>query len=140
MRIALVRDGHVSNVIEADADFVPDPGTLALAAREAGPGWLHEDGVLRRPPDDPGAPSAVSMFQAREALRRTPSPGGGTLLEAIDAYVQSQRIQQPTLALAWEYATRIERDSVFVTALASHSGLDGPAIDRIFQLAATIDA
>jgi hypothetical protein len=140
MRIALVRDGRVSNVIEADADFVPEAGTLALPAGEAGPGWLHEDGVLRRPPEDPGVPPAVSMFQAREALRRTLSPRGGTLLEAIDAYVESHRIQQPTLALAWEYATRIERDSVLVAALASHFGLDGPAIDRIFQLAATIDA
>jgi hypothetical protein len=140
MRIALVRDNRVFNVIEAEADFLPEPGTLALPAGEAGPGWLHDDGALRRPPEDPGVPPAVSMFQAREALRLTLSPQGGTLLDAIEAYVDSERTRQPTLALAWEYATQIERDSAFVCALASHFGLDGPALDRIFQLAATIGA
>lgn len=80
------------------------------------------------------------MFQAREALRRSPSPNGGNLLDAVDAYVETRRDDQPTLALAWEYATEVERGGAFVHALAEVFGLDDVALDALFRLAATISA
>lgn len=140
MRLALVRDGVVENVIEAGADFSPEDGLVAIAADQAGPGWRYEAGTLLPPATVAPAPASVSMFQAREALRRTPAPGAGNLLDAVNAYVEAQRAEQPTLALAWEYATQVERDGVFVMSLANVLGLSGTALDDLFRLAATIEA
>lgn len=140
MRIALIRDGLVVNVIEADRDFVPEAGLRALPAEAAGPGWRHADGQFLPPPEFAGAPQYVSMFQAREALRRTKSARGGNLLDEVNAFVESQRLDQPTLALAWEYGARVERRGGFVMALAETFNLDDAALDDLFRLAATIEA
>lgn len=140
MRIAIIRDGLVVNVIEADGAFDPGDGTLAAPAEEAGPGWTYDGAKFTPPPDVVRAPDAVSMFQAREALRRTERADGGNLLDAVGAFVDSQRTEQPTLALAWEYATEVERRGVFVTTLAAKFGLDDAALDELFRRAATISA
>lgn len=140
MRLALISDGVVVNVVEASQEFVPTGDVKAVLSAEAGPGWRY-DGQIFLPPDQtPRPPDVVSMFQAREALRRSPSPGGGDLLDAVDAYIETRRLEQPTLALAWEYATEVERRGAFVSALAKAFGLDDPALDALFRLAATVTA
>lgn len=139
MRLALIRDGVVENVIEADADFASSYGALALPSQDAGPGWVFDGERFSPPPQIISAPQSVTMFQAREALRRSPAAGDGNLLDAINAYVEGHRTDAPTLALAWEYATDVERDGAFVAALASLFGLDAAALDDLFRLAATID-
>ena len=55
MRIALVRDGVVENVILADEDFAPEEGVLAIPAGACGPGWLY-DGEKFHPPQETQAP------------------------------------------------------------------------------------
>jgi len=145
MRFALVRDGVVENVIEAEEDFpnVEFPeggGAAALPAQNAGPGWTYDGATFLPPVESAPVPQSVTMFQAREILRRTPAPGGVALLDAVNAFVDAQRLEQPTLALAWEYATQVERNGVFVTALASVFGLSDTALDDLFRLAAAIDA
>lgn len=140
MRIALVRDGLVLNVIEAEADFIPHAGEQALPALDAGPGWTFDGKDFHRPPEAAAAATTVSMFQAREALRRTAAPTGGNLLDAVNAYVESKRLDAPTLSLAWEYAVEVERHGAFVMALAAIFGLDDAALDDLFRLAATISA
>ena len=66
-RIALIRDGVVANIIEADLSFAESLGyDHALEAGSAGPGWLLVDGVLV-PPDSP-AP-AVTLDDAKQRLR-----------------------------------------------------------------------
>ncbi|MCC3244693.1 hypothetical protein LG047_05055 [Methylocystis sp. WRRC1] len=145
MRFALIRDGVVENVVEAEENFPSghsptDGGVIALPAQNAGPGWIY-DGETFSPPDVvASAPESVTMFQAREILRRTPAKNGGTLLDAVNAYIDSQRAEQPTLALAWEYATHVERNGVFVKALAGVFDLSEAALDELFRVAATIDA
>lgn len=89
-----------------------------------------------RPPEE----SRVTMFQAREALRRTPSPQGGTLLDRVNAYVEAHKDDQPTLGLAWEYATHVERRGAFVNALAAHLGFSDTDLDALFAAAADVDA
>ncbi len=80
------------------------------------------------------------MFRAREQLRRTPAPSGGTLLDSVNAYVESRRSEEPTLALAWEYAGEVHRAGVFVAALASVFSLGEETLDALFREAATITA
>ena len=66
-RIALIRDGIVANVIEAELEFAESLGyDHALEAGSAGPGWLLVDGVLV-PPDSP-AP-VVTLDDAKQRLR-----------------------------------------------------------------------
>lgn len=140
MRLAIIRDGVVENVIEAEEGFSAGDGTRTLPAGSAAPGWIF-DGVKFLPPKESAAtPRVASMFQAREALRRTPAAGGGNLLDAVNAHIEAKREEQPTLALAWEYATEVERDGVFVNALAGDFGLDDATLDELFRHAATIHA
>ena len=66
-RVALIRDGVVANVIEADLSFAETLGyDHAQEAGDAGPGWLYADGVLV-PPDSP-APAAT-LDEAKQQLR-----------------------------------------------------------------------
>jgi len=145
MRIALVRHGVVENVIEAESDFLDGnfhlgDGVAAIPAQNAGPDWSH-DGVTFSPPITlTPVPQSVTMFQAREILRRTPAAAGGTLLDAVNDYVDAQRLAQPTLALAWEYATQVERKGAFVTTLAGVFDLNETVLDDLFRDAASINA
>lgn len=66
-RVALIRDGVVANVIEAELAFAQALGfDHAIEAGSAGPGWLLVDGVLV-PPDSP-AP-VVTLDDAKQQLR-----------------------------------------------------------------------
>lgn len=66
-RIALISDGVVANVIEAELEFALTLGfDHAVEAGSAGPGWLYADGVLV-PPDSP-AP-AVTLDDVKQQLR-----------------------------------------------------------------------
>jgi hypothetical protein len=140
MRLALIHDGVVVNVAEADESFAPESGLEAVASEDAGPGWRYDGRTFLPPSQKTTPPAAVSMFQAREALRRSPGPGGGNLLDAVETYIEEQRRNQPTLALAWEYATEVERNGLFVGALADVFSLDDAALDALFRLAATVAA
>ena len=114
---------------------------VAVTTQVAALGWTYDGAGLRAPAPQPSpVPASVPMFQAREALRRTPGGDGGTLLDKVNAHVDAHRVDNPTLALAWEYATQVERYGAFVTTLAGVFGLDETALDNLFGLAATIDA
>lgn len=80
------------------------------------------------------------MFQAREAMRRRAAGDGRSLLDAVDSYVEAHRLSHPTLALAWEYATSVEREGALVQSLAAALGLDETALHELFRLAAGIRA
>ncbi len=138
MRLALIQDDTVVNVIEAEPSFIPDPGLRALPSAAAGPGWMFDGSSFSPPPELPVAPKRVSMFQAREAMRRRVTGDGRSLLDAVNSYVEEQRSTQPTLALAWEYAAEVNRDGVFLEALAKVFGLDAATLDDLFRSAASI--
>lgn len=140
MRIALIRDGVVENVVEAEEEFAPPQGVLAVATQEAGPEWRYEAGIFLAPLEKAAVPGAITMFQAREQLRRIAAPEGGTLLDAVNALVEARRDEEPTLALAWEYATHVNRSSMFVGSLAARLSLSDETLDELFRQAATIIA
>lgn len=140
MRLALVQDRTVVNVIEADDDFAPETGLRAIPSTRAGPGWRYDGETFSPPPESTSAPQSVSMFQAREAMRRRRTDEERSLLDAVDSYIDGQRLSQPTLALAWEYATEVDRAGALVQALAGVFGIDEAALDELFRLAATIRA
>ena len=66
-RIALIRDGIVANVIEAELEFAQALGfDHAIEAGPAGPGWLLVGGVLV-PPDAPA--TALTLEELKHQLR-----------------------------------------------------------------------
>ncbi len=103
--------------------------------------WVEDGSPVPAPYVEPPAPvpDKVSMFQAREAMRLTPF-GAGTLLDAVNAYVMANATANPRLTLAWEYASDIERNGVFVTSLAAQFSLDAVTLDGLFKLASGIRA
>lgn len=129
MRIALVRDGRVDNVVEAPTGFTPPEGFLAIAAEFAGPGWLW-DGAAFHEEEDAAAPVlAVSPVQIRRALRQA------GLYGAVSAFVAAA---DPDVQDAWEYATEIDRRSPLIAGAAEALGKSEAEIDDLFRLASSL--
>ena len=93
-RIALIRDGIVNNVVEAELEFAESLGfDSALEWLDPAPGWLLVDGVLV-PPDAP-AP-ALTLEELKQQLRERATAlrwqhetggidiGGGRVLTGIE--------------------------------------------------------
>lgn len=135
-RYAIIQaDGRVWSATMWDGvtPWEPLPGMTAVECpEEVGVGWVYENGEFRYDPPPPPVPYSVSSFQAREVMRRH------NLLDQVTAYVNGAN--DPTLTLAWEYATEFVRNGQFVTSLASNFGLDDAALDDLFREAATITA
>ena len=53
MRIAIIDNGVVLNVIVAENDFVADEGYEAVVTDTAGPGWLFDGETFTPPVTDP---------------------------------------------------------------------------------------
>lgn len=154
MRIAIIHNGVVENIIEAEpsSGYDPriDPGggrekRLAVATDAAGPGWFYDGEAFHAPAEPPPpVPASVRTFQAREALAQTPGPDapgsspGGTLLAAVESFVEERRASHPSLANAWDWIDPWERDGMFVQAFAQKFGLDDAALDDFFRRAAAI--
>lgn len=81
------------------------------------------------PPFVDGVPQSVTPYQARVALSRA-----GLLSEVESAVTQAKG----EMALAWEYATTIERNSQFIAQLGSAIGLTSKQIDDLFVTAASV--
>lgn len=128
MRIALVRDAIVENVVEAAADFVAPDGLLCVPTDSAGPGWMWDGNSFHEGvPDSPVA--SVSPVQIRRALRRS------GLYEAVAGFVAAA---DPDVQDAWEYATEIDRHNPLIAAAAAALGKTDTEIDELFRLAASL--
>lgn len=76
-------------------------------------------------------PTSVTPYQARVALL------DAGLLDAVEALIVDP--DTPKAAkLAWEYATTIQRDSVFIQTLGPALNLTSNQIDDLFRSAAQI--
>lgn len=111
--------GHVE-ILEPDH---PD-WAAAVAAEPAA--YVEPD------PEPEPVPQMVSRFQARAALHLSGH------LAAAEAVVAAS--PDPLVAMAWAEAVEFRRTSPTIAALAAVIGLDGPQVDQLFRLAATIEA
>lgn len=139
-RFAIVAGGAVVNIIEYGAPPPAPPpgfaaGHIAIQSDSAGPGWLWTGGefVNPNPPTPilpPAIPASVYMWQAKAALAALGK------LDAANAAVAAGG--NVALAIAWEYAAQISRNSPSVAAMGAVIGLDGDDIDQLFIAAADI--
>ncbi len=61
MRYAIVQEGRVINVTEADPDHLPElPGVELVPSKTAGIGWTYADGTFKAPPAQPAAPPPIN--------------------------------------------------------------------------------
>ena len=131
MKYAIIENGIVANVAEAEADFAAEQGWVELTGG-AGIGWTYEGGAFIAPPAQPEpVPETVSRFQARAALLQI-----GKLADAEAVVAQADAITQ----LAWSEAIEWKRSSPALNGLAEAIGLTQPEIDDLFRAAAEIEA
>lgn len=79
--------------------------------------------------DAPAVPASVRMWQAKAALAAVGK------LEAANAVIAAA---SGHVAIAWEYATDVSRDSPGLAAAGAAIGLDAEAIDALFIAAEKI--
>lgn len=85
-------------------------------------------------------PQIVTLFQGRTIMRQMPMPGGGTLFDAVDAYIETHKADNPTLYDAWNYSNGFDRSGAMVRALAPAFGLTDAQLDTLFTQAAAVHA
>lgn len=92
--------------------------------------WLNAGNTPQQDASEPAEiPAFVTPYQARVALARA------GLLNKVNSVVEGGSEE---MKLAWNYATVIERNSPFITALAPTLALTDERIDELFVQAAAI--
>ena len=88
MRYALIKNGKVANIIEADAEFAAGlPGFDAVvASTEAGVGWDYANGMLIAP--EVPEPEPVVQLTQLAYLRRFTAPERIAITASVDPLVQ----------------------------------------------------
>ena len=85
---------------------------------------------------NPDVPPQVTRFQAREALRQTPSATAGvSLFDKVDAYMKAQGGEA---LRAWEEVGVFVRTSPMVAAIGQQLGMSSADLDALFALAGSI--
>lgn len=130
-RYAVIRDGVVENVVEADNE--QDCSHLAPiveAPSGVGRGWLYDGTEFSEPEQPARVPEKVTPFQARAALR------AAGLLDQVEAIVSAA---DATTQDAWEYATEFRRTSPLLNGLAQQLGMTDQQLDQLFIASAAIE-
>ena len=134
MKAHVIENGYVVNTIEV-ANLGILPGLVE--ATQGGIGWAF-DGVSYTAPalliDNSGAdsivPDEISMRQARLALLEAGLLGA--VKNAIDTSANE------ALAIEWEFASVVKRDSITVKSLISILNLTDAQVDDLFIAAETL--
>jgi hypothetical protein len=132
MRYAIIKNGIVDNVIEADQAFADSVG--AIPAGNGSIGDLWDGTVYSKPPAPPPViPQAVTMRQARLALL------GAGLLPTITAAIAAMTGTDGEAArIEWEYSGEVQRSTGLVKSMALALGLTDAQLDELFTTAATL--
>jgi hypothetical protein len=130
MRAAIIENGVVANIIEADSLGV-FPGLVDATGADIGDLW--DGSVFTKPPPlPPVVPTSVSRAQALAALSNA-----GLLTQAQDAANASTN---PLVPIFWNNAQTFDRTSATVATLGASLGLTDAQIDSLFIAASTITA
>lgn len=136
MRYAIIIDGTVVNVIEAEAAFAGYYAALAggtAVATDVGcPGDAFADDTFTPPAPAVVVPAEVTMRQARLALL------GAGLLDDIETAINAMSEPAKSAArIEWDYSNTLRRDHPLVATLGAGLGLTGEQLDALFRAAAT---
>ena len=127
-RMAVIKDGVVINIIEAEPGFEMAGHTLVESAT-AGPGDTYSNGVFTKPATIDPVPSEVSDLQARLAL---------IAIGKMDAVDQAVAAADAATRAWYDRAIIWRRDSPMIAALAPVVGLTSDQIDELFRAAAAL--
>ena len=133
MRMAIIENDVVINVIETGEGYVAPDGAIMRQTDVAGPGWTYIGGAFAPPPPPPACvPTTIALWQARAIL------GAQGLLADANAAVAASG--DPLLTAVWEYGNTISRASPGLAALAAALGLADADVDALFISADALTA
>jgi hypothetical protein len=134
MIYALITDGIVSNIAEADPDVIAAAtGLVAVAITGATPsiGDLWNGSVFSAPPVVIGP---ITPRQIRMGLFLN-----GITMEMVSTALSSLPDPQKSLALiSWEYGSYFERDNELVGQVAQMLGWNDAQLDALWLFAASL--
>lgn len=133
-RYAIITDGIVTNVVEADAASVSSMLAIPSATANIGDHW---DGVnFNTPaPVPPPPPSAVTRGQALSAIFLSL---GITEDDLIALTLGAPDPQKTLMQIDIRNRLTFERDNPTLAAMAAALGLNSAQLDSLFVLAATL--
>lgn len=133
MRYALITNGIVANVIEADAEFATEHD-LVLLTDGAGIGWSYSNGTFSPPAPTPEqVPEFVTRAQAKIALARA------GLYEQVVAVIAAAPLEAQ---IWWAEADTFRRDNQWVAAIGGQLvlPLSKEQTDTLFVNASKVEA
>lgn len=133
MRAAIIENGVVVNIAEADADFAEAQGWIVSETAAIGDTW---DGVaFAKPPAPPApVPASVTRRQAREALLNI------GLLDDVEMAIANieDATERKRAEIYWLDSATFERAHPMLAQIAGSIGLTDAEIDDLFIEAATL--
>jgi hypothetical protein len=121
MRAAIVENGVVVNIAEADADFAAAQGWIVSEFAAIGDLWDGVDFAKPAAPPEP-VPTSVTRRQAREALLN---------VGLLDDATERRRAE-----IYWQDSATFERSNAMLAQIAGAIGLSDADIDELFVAAA----
>lgn len=131
MSYAIVENGVVTNVIDADEEFAASigaiPGNGAI-------GDLYDGHIFTKPTPVVVVPQVVTMRQARIALINH------NLVETVEAAIDAipDAIQKNIARATWDHSIEVQRHQPFVLMISEAIGLNSSALDALFIEAAKL--
>lgn len=133
MRAAIIENGIVVNIAEADADFAAAQGWIVSDTASIGDTW---DGLeFAKPPAPPApVPASVTRRQAREALLNV------GLLDDVDMAIAgiADETERRRAEIYWMDSATFERNSAMLGQIAASIGLTDAEIDELFIAASAL--
>lgn len=133
MRAAIIENGVVVNIAEADADFAKAQGWIVSDTAAIGDTWDGVEFANPTAPPEP-VPASVTRRQAREALLNV------GLLDDVDAAIASieDATERRRAEIYWMDSATFERNSAMLGQIAASIGLTDAEIDDLFVAAAAL--
>jgi hypothetical protein len=135
MKFAIIENGVVVNVAEADEEFGAQQSWVASEVAAIGDLFDPDSGTFTTPSIAATVPDVVTMAQARKALILA-----GISIASIDAAIagMADPVARELAATDWEYAANLRRNSDLVTMTSPLLGLSAKQVDDLFVAAGSL--